>query len=94
MITEYSEYCIICGRPNPEEHHCVFGNSKRRLADQDNLTMPLCKAHHEMIHNQKEMQVMSHIVGQLFYERNMCATGASPEEAREDFRRRYSVSYL
>lgn len=94
MITEYKDYCIVCGRPNPEVHHCVFGNSKRRLADEDGLTMPLCRMHHEAMHNEKPMQVMSHIVGQLLYERDKCAKGMSPEEAREDFRRRYSSSYL
>ena len=94
MITEYSDYCIICGKPKTDIHHCVFGNAKRRLADADALTMPLCREHHEQMHNDKGMQVMSHIVGQLFYERNMCAHGLTPEEAREEFQRRYGVSYL
>ena len=94
MITEYSDYCIICGKPKTDVHHLVFGNAKRRLADADALTMPLCRDHHEQMHNDKAMQVMSHIVGQLFYERNMCAQGLTPEEAREEFRRRYGVSYL
>lgn len=94
MITNYSEYCIICGRPKTDLHHCVFGNSKRRLADADELTMPLCRKHHEAMHKDKGMQVMSHIVGQLFFERNKCADGMTPEEAREEFRTRYSISYL
>lgn len=94
MITNYDNYCIICGKGRTDIHHCVFGNAKRRLADEDELTMPLCREHHEAMHNEKAMQVMSHIVGQLFYERNKCAAGMTPDEARESFRERYSTSYL
>lgn len=94
MITNYEDYCIICGEPRQHVHHLVFGNAKRRLADTDGLTCPLCRECHEKIHNQKELQVMSHIVGQLFYERNMCTTGMNIEDAREHFRHRYGVSYL
>ena len=94
MITEYMDYCIICSKPKTDTHHCVFGNAKRRLADTDGLTMPLCRDCHEKMHNQKEMQVMSHIAGQLFYERNKCVSGMSAEDARESFRSRYGVSYL
>lgn len=94
MVTNYTDYCILCGKPRTDIHHLVFGNAKRKLADQDGLTMPLCVSCHEMMHNPKEMQVMSHICGQLLYERNKCAIGMSPEEARENFRKRYSISYL
>lgn len=94
MITNYADYCLICGKGTTDIHHLVFGNARRRLADEDGLTTPLCRKCHELMHNQKEMQVMSHIVGQLFYERNRCAEGISPDEAREKFRERYSISYL
>ena len=94
MITNYTDYCIICGKPKTDVHHLIWGNSKRRIADADAITCPLCREHHEMMHNKKEMQAMSHIVGQLFYERNKCAMGMTPEEAREEFRSRYSISYL
>ena len=94
MITNYDAYCLICGKPRTDIHHLVFGNSKRRIADTDGLTIPLCTGCHELMHRQKEMQVMSHIAGQLFYERNMCASGLAPDEAREEFRKRYGISYL
>ena len=94
MITNYSDFCIICGKPKTDVHHLVFGNSKRKWADADELTAPLCREHHESMHRSKEMQVASHIIGQLFYERNMCAAGRSVDEARESFRNRYGVSYL
>lgn len=94
MITNYEDYCIICSKPRTDVHHLVYGNAKRRLADADSLTVPLCREHHEAMHNDKGMQVMSHIAGQLFYERNKCASGMSVEDARESFRSRYGVSYL
>ena len=94
MITKYEDFCIICAKPKTDVHHLVFGNSKRRLADEDNLTCPCCRVHHEMFHKGKEMQVMSHIAGQLLYERDRCAEGATVEEARAMFRQRYGVSYL
>ena len=95
MITNYTDYCILCGRPKEHTHHLVWGNSKRQLADADGLTVPLCERCHNMMHHStKQMQVMSHIVGQLYFERNKCADGMTPEEAREEFRTRYSISYL
>lgn len=94
MITKYDDYCLICGRPRTDVHHLVWGNANRSRADQDELTIPLCRQHHESMHNTKEMQIMSHIAGQLFYERNLCATGVSPDDARESFRKRYGVSYM
>ena len=94
MITKYPEYCLICGKPKTDVHHLVFGNARRCIADADGLTIPLCREHHEQMHNGKGMQVMSHIAGQLFFERNMCAQGLTPDEAREEFRHRYGVSYM
>jgi hypothetical protein len=94
MITKYKDYCLICGKPTTDVHHLVWGNAKRKLADTDALTIPLCRQHHEMMHNDKAMQVMSHIAGQLYYEKHMCAAGMSPDEARTSFRKRYSISYL
>lgn len=94
MITNYDKYCNLCGKPSTDVHHLVFGNSKRKLADEDGLTIPLCRECHQKLHGAKENQVMSHIIGQLFYERNKCATGMDVEGAREDFRKRYGVSYL
>ena len=94
MITNYADYCIICGKPKTDVHHLVFGNAKRKLADADNLCAPLCREHHEAMHNSKGMQAMSHICGQLYYERNMCAQGYGVDAARESFRLRYGKSYL
>ena len=103
MITKYNEYCIICGRPNVEQHHCLKGHSKRHLADEDGLTLPLCKDHHTGImgvHNHKELNVLCEIIGQLAWERDYLIKKTElpfddlSEEARDAFRYRYGRSYL
>ena len=38
--------CLICGRPYPEWHHCMYGVANRKLADQYGLIVPLCVEHH------------------------------------------------
>lgn len=94
MITEYDDWCLICGKSRTDIHHLIFGNAKRRLADKDGLTIPLCREHHEQMHNDKGMQAMSKICGQLLYERNKCAEGYGVDAARDSFRIRYGKSYM
>ena len=99
MITNYTEYCIICGTPKTDDHHCVFGRGRRDLADKDNLIMPLCRKHHDFIHK-GDAQTLSKIIGQLAFEKAyILENGVFPyknmdERARESFRKRYGESYL
>lgn len=85
------KYCEICGTPNAEQHHLVFGVSNRKLSDADDLVMDCCRFHHEFMHKNAKI---SRIIGQLMYERNKCAEGQTIEEARQNFRIRYGKSYL
>jgi len=94
MVTEYMNNCILCGRPTDNVHHLVYGNSHRKLADQDELVIGLCLKHHNEIHANSSMGIMSKIIGQLAYERDLCAKGSTQNEAREQFRKRYGSSYL
>lgn len=97
MITEFNNYCIICGRPRTDMHHCLKGNKHRQLATEDGLLLPLCKEHHEgnmSVHNKKELNVLCEIIGQLAYEKKKCSEGYSEEAARDSFRLRYGKSYL
>lgn len=97
MITDYNDYCIICGKPRTDMHHCFKGHKHRHLADDDELLLPLCREHHEgkmSVHNNKEMLVLSQIIGQLAYEKERCLEGYGEEAARESFRIRYGKSYL
>ena len=96
-VTKYMKYCLICGKPNPEIHHCIEGTASRPLCDQDGLVIPLCSEHHtgnQSVHMNHEMNVMSHIIGQLAWEKHAVAGGISEDDAREAFRRRYGKSYL
>lgn len=40
------EFCMVCGRPNPEVHHVFFGTSNRKWSDKYGLVVPLCYEHH------------------------------------------------
>ena len=78
-------------------HHCFKGVKHRSLADADELLLPLCHEHHlgkMSVHKNKEMLVMSQIIGQLAYERDKCADGYSVDAARESFLMRYGKAYI
>lgn len=98
MITEYNDYCIICGTRRTDMHHALGGNTKRHLSDEDGLLLPLCHEHHlgnMSVHKNKEMMVMSKIIGQLSWEKECVAkNGVTESVAREEFRRRYGESFL
>ena len=100
MITKYNDYCIICGKPRQDIHHIFKGHKQRHLADEDGLMIPLCREHHEAVHQHKELNVLCEIIGQLAWERDYISEHSSlpfddmTEEAREAFRYRYGRSYL
>lgn len=94
MITDYMNNCIFCGKPTENVHHTVYGFSKRKLSDEDELLLPLCFKHHEEIHLNGIAGTMSKMIGQLAYERDRCAEGKTQEDARDMFRKRYGNSYL
>ena len=106
IITNYPEYCLICGKP-AESHHIFKGNKQRKLCDFDRIIMPLCPEHHTgnmSVHNRKELNVLVEIIGQLAWEREYLidrqilpfddSHDEISTEAREAFRSRYSRSYL
>lgn len=97
MITEYNDFCIICGKPRTDMHHCLKGHKQRHLAEEDELLIPLCQEHHTgnmSVHQRKELNVLCEIIGQLAYEKKKCAEGYGEAAARESFRIRYGRSYL
>lgn len=85
MITEFDMYCLICGKPCYKDVHHLLCGSDRRHADEDGLTIPVCRDCHTFIHQNPKALVMSKIIGQLAYER---------EHTRDEFRARYRHSYL
>lgn len=100
MITKYNDFCLICGRPKDDMHHCLKGHKQRHLADADGLIIPLCRSCHEQVHKRKELNVLVEIIGQLAYERQWLIEQTQlpfddlGEEAREAFMVRYSRSYI
>lgn len=100
IVTKYTEYCLFCGKPLEAEHHLLFGNGMRELAEQDDVKVPACNRCHNMgpllerIHDNPMAEKLSKMCGQLAFEKKMVAEGQSEDEARETFRRRYGRSYL
>ena len=97
---EYARYCFFCGSPNAnEEHHFVFGIGMRSLAEEDGLKAHTCDRCHtlgkllERIHDNVMAEKLSKMFGQAIFERNEVAKGATIDEAREKFRRRYGQCY-
>lgn len=99
MQKRYSGYCFFCGQPAISEHHLIFGRGMRELADQDGLKVTACDYCHtigkitERVHDNPMAEKLSKMFGQAIYERNECAKGATLDEAREKFMRRYGRSY-
>lgn len=100
IVTKYTEYCLLCGRPTTTGHHLVFGKGIRNLADEDKLIIPCCDNCHTLnkvtdrIHDNPVAEKLSKIIGQLAYEKHKVAEGMSEDEARESFRKRYGRSFL
>lgn len=100
MQAKYRGYCFFCGKSvSNSEHHLLFGNGMRNLAEEDGLKVDACDMCHvigkllERIHDNPMAEKLSKMLGQAIYERNECAKGATLDEAREKFRKRYGRSY-
>ena len=99
-VTEYDTICLFCGDLKECDHHLIFGNSLRVLADQDGLIIPSCNKNHNMgsllerIHDNPAAEKLSRMLGQAIFERNYCAQGHNLEEAKAAFMRRYKINYL
>lgn len=92
IVTEYRNICFFCGEAAECEHHLLFGNGIRKLAEKDGLKVPCCNRCHNMgniterIHDNIMAERMSKMLGQAMFELKI--------GTREEFRRRYGKSYL
>ncbi len=92
IVTEYGDICFICGRRAEAEHHLIFGTLGRSLSEKDGLKVPICNNCHNMgeiskrIHGNPMAERLSKMLGQAIYEAKI--------GTREEFRKRYGVSYL
>ncbi len=103
IITDYPDFCIICGRP-AEGHHCPYGTANHILAEQDHLVFPLCHEHHRngkmAAHKCKEVDVLLHIIAQEVWEKKYIVEKRGlpfddiEEEARNAWRKRYGESWI
>lgn len=96
----YKNCCFFCGTADINgEHHLLFGNNRRKLAEEDGLKVPICNRCHTMgtvagkIHDNSMAEKLSKMLGQAIYERNECAKGVTLDEARKKFRKRYGLSF-
>ena len=100
-VTEYKDYCVFCGKiVFGQQHHLLFGQGIRPLAEADGIKVPICNDCHtsgrvaERIHDNPMAEKLSKMFGQSIWERNYIAeNGGSIENARAKFIRRYGKSY-
>jgi hypothetical protein len=92
IIQGDDEYCFLCKKRDvylygTEVHHMIFGVAKRKLADQDGLTVHLCNYHHVMLHRhgdyKEELQQLAEKTWLEHYNKSV-----------EDFIQRYGKNYL
>ena len=110
IVTEYTELSAFSASPRECDHHLIFGNGLRKLADEDGLILPLTNYEHntgpinERIHENVAAEKLSKMLGQEAWEEYHLSEilaeieDVTPEEiraeAREAFRKRYGISYL
>ena len=96
MISEYDNYCMICGRPKQHTHHLIFGRGLRDLADKDELTIPVCLNCHELIHHDGIAGYFSKVIGQQAWEFKFLKENEdkTEDDARLYFMARYGRSWL
>lgn len=92
IVTEYTNICAICGKPIDCEHHLIFGNGLKPLAEEDGIKIPICNNCHTLaggknqLHENPVAERLSKMLGQAIWEQHY--------GSREDFRLRYGKSYL
>ena len=94
MLTEYKQYCALCGSPATDTHHLIEGRGYRQLADADELYIPICRVCHQRVHAESVAMRLGQIAGQLAFEKDRVSEGVLPEDARKLFLRRYGKSFL
>jgi hypothetical protein len=93
IVTDYTDMCFFCGKPPDCEHHLLFGNGIRPLADEDGIKVPICNTCHTLgsvagrIHDNPMAEKLSKMLGQAIWE-------SYHNHDREAFRKRYGKSLL
>lgn len=70
-----------------DTHHCISGTANRKLADEDGLTVRLCRRCHDRLHSngeyKKELQIIAEQKWLEYYDKIV-----------EDFIDRYGKNFL
>ena len=91
-IIQKNHNCWVCQKrgmdiPGTDLHHCLHGTSRRKLADEDGLTVYLCRPHHAALHDKGLYDLVLQQEAQQawmdYYNKSV-----------EDFIKRYGKSYL
>lgn len=85
IIQNDMSYCIECGAPGTDTHHCVFG-SNRMNADRFRLTVRLCRACHRRLHDKDEALAMKY--------RKMAQKAFEESYSHEEWMKIFGRNYL
>lgn len=88
--------CFICGNAiDVVRHHIFPGNGRRHISDEEGCWVYLCPAHHNMsdrgVHFDHELDAFFRRDAQARWERRERLEG---DEAHDEFRKRFGISYL
>ena len=90
VISNQTEYCVLCGGYASGEHHLIFGTSGRAFAEKYGLKMAICDRCHtaseylcDRIHDNTMAERLSKMLGQAIFEREMIQRGMTLKEARD-----------
>lgn len=91
-ILQSERECFLCHSERElQVHHCIHGMGRRRLADEDGLTVYLCQRCHSNLHDKGANDLMlQEMAEEAWIERR----GYAKEEGIEKFRERYGRSYI
>lgn len=87
IIQTDSQTCFLCGQYGTERHHCLHGTSRRKLADEDGLTVMLCHRCHMNLHDHGTCDKELQKIAQKAWMRENNKTV-------NDFIRRYGKNYI
>lgn len=94
IITD-KRVCYICGRTQGLQTHHVLDGIRRKKADEDGLTVPLCMECHRVIHDNGEVRTMGKTVTEWDLKQQAQMAWMYHNSASiEAFRERYGKSYI
>lgn len=87
-IIQDEKECYFCGNVlDLDLHHVMSGTNRRHLADEDGLTVYLCRYHHNKVHQNRELNLLLKRVAQRRYMEYY-------DKTLEEYLKRYEKSFL